>query len=459
MAMFDDIPDQLRTSLPAVEKQTYPVNLLERWEQPGIWWQERVEHRIDPYQKYSTTRVGNFIEGAHRDGTPFRGHNFASQDYLSLASHPDLMKAAVKAIETYGLHSAGSAALMGNTALSVALEQRLSDFLGYDDVVVFPIGWAAGYGSVKTLVKPHDHVVIDILAHACLQEAARDATGNVHVHSHMNVKAVESRLARIRREDETCGILVVTETLFSMDSDFPDVAALQAVCHQHNATLLVDCAHDLGALGATGRGKLEDFDLVGKVDILVGAFSKSFASMGGFVATNNKGFRFGLRGQCGPSTFTNAMSPVQAATILAAIDLVDGEEGKVRRDRLMHNSLRLRAGLEEAGFEVLGKPSAVVPMLIGDVLLARLMTRYAVEFGGIVNLVEHPAVARNACRWRLQVMADHTDEQIDAMVEIAEKAREMAEMHVEWLSANDNRGAGPDVLPAAAEVKIAAAAE
>src|SRR5262249_44648876 len=149
---------------------------------------------------------------------------------------------------------------------------------------------------------------------------------------------------------------------------------------------------------ANGRGKLEDFSMVGKVDILVGAFSKSFASMGGFVASNNKGLRFGLRGQCGPSTFTNAMSPVQAATILASLDIIDGEEGKARREKLMHNSLRLRAGLEEAGFEVLGKPSAVVPMLIGDVLLARLMTRYAVEFGGIVNLVEHPAVARNACR-------------------------------------------------------------
>ena len=457
MTVFDDIPDQLRTSLPAVEKQTYPVNLLERWEQPGIWWQERVQHKIDPYQKYSTTRVGNFVEGAHRDGTPFRGHNFASQDYLSLASHPDLMKAAVKAIETYGLHSAGSAALMGNTALSVALEQRLAAFLGYKDVVVFPIGWAAGYGAVKTLVKPHDHVVIDILAHACLQEAARDATENVHVHSHMNVRAVESRLARIRREDENCGILVVTETLFSMDSDVPDIPALQEACHRYNATLLVDCAHDLGSLGATGRGKLEDFGLVGKVDVLVGAFSKSFASMGGFVAMNNKGFRFGLRGQCGPSTFTNAMSPVQAATVLAALDLVESAEGKARRDRLMRNSLRLRAGLEEAGFEVLGKPSAVVPMLIGDILLARLMTRYAVEFGGIVNLVEHPAVARNACRWRLQVMADHTDAQIDAMVEIAEKAREMAEMHIEWLSANDNRD--PDILPAAAEIRIAAAAE
>jgi len=457
--MFENIPGQLRTSLPAVEKHNYPTDLLARWDESGEWWEKRVQHGLDPYQKYSTSRVGAFIEGAHRDGTAFKGNNFASQDYLSLSSHPKLIEAAKQAIDQYGLHSAGSAALMGNTALSVALERRLEAFLGFEDVVVFPIGWAAGYGAVKTLVKSTDHVVIDILAHACLQEAARDATDNVHLHSHLNLRAVESRLERIRREDQTCGILVVTETLFSMDSDFPDIRAMQDICHRHNATLLVDCAHDLGALGATGRGKLEDFGMLGQVDVLVGAFSKSFASMGGFVATNNKGFRFGLRGQCGPSTFTNAMSPIQAATILGSLDIIEGEEGAARRAKLMHNSLRLRAGLEEAGFEVLGKPSAVVPMLIGDVLLARLMTRYAVELGGIVNLVEHPAVARNACRWRLQVMTDHTDEQIDTMVEIAAKAREMAEMHVEWLSANDNDETAVPEIPLLPIVLPAAAAE
>lgn len=436
--MFENIPGQLRTSLPAVEKYNQPTNLLDRWSESGAWWESRVQHKLDPYQKYSTSRVGNYIEGAHRDGSAFAGHNFASQDYLSLASHPMLMQRAKDAIDQYGLHSAGSAALMGNTALSVELERRLAAFTGYEDVVVFPIGWAAGYGSVKTLVKPTDHVVIDILAHACLQEAARDATENVHVHSHLNVKAIESRLARIRREDEDCGILVVTETLFSMDSDVPNIPEIQEICRRHNATLLVDCAHDLGALGETGRGKLEDFGIIGGVDILVGAFSKSFGSMGGFVASNSRGLRFGLRGQCGPSTFTNAMSPIQAAVVLGSLDIIEGEEGRERRKRLIRNSLRLRAGLEEEGFEVLGKPSAVVPMLIGDVLLARLMTRYAVEMGGIVNLVEHPAVAKNACRWRLQVMADHTEEQIDAMIEIAVKARDMAEAHVEWLSANDN---------------------
>jgi glycine C-acetyltransferase len=324
---------------------------------------------------------------------------------------------------------------MGNTALSMELERRLADFTGYKDAVVFPIGWAAGYGAVKTLVKPTDHVIIDILAHACLQEASKDATPHVHYHSHVSAKAVEQRLERIRREDQECGILVITETLFSMDSDIADIPALREACDKYGATLLVDAAHDLGALGATGRGKLEDFDMVGRPDILIGAFSKSFASTGGFVAFNEKGFRFGLRGQCGPSTFTNAMTQLQASIVLASLDIIQSEEGAERRARMMNNSLRMREGLKSADFDVLGRPSAIVPMLIGDVLLARLMTRYAVEMGAIVNLVEHPAVAKNACRWRLQVMADHTDEQIDRLVEIALASKKKAEEHIAFLEA------------------------
>jgi glycine C-acetyltransferase len=428
--MFDVIPESLRASLPASKENNVITNLVDRWTESGEWWLARGRHRLDPYQKYTTTRVGPRIEGAYHDGTPFRGDNFASQDYLSLSSHPKIISAVKDALDRYGLHSAGSAALMGNTALSVELERRLADLTGFDDAVVFPIGWAAGYGAVKTLVTQNDHVVIDILAHACLQEAARDATPNVHMHAHVNPKAIESRLERIRRDNPAAGILVVTETLFSMDSDIPDVLAIQEACKRHGATLLVDCAHDLGALGSTGRGKLEDFGLLGKVDVLVGAFSKVFASTGGFVAFNNKGFRYALRGRCGPSTFTNAMTIAQAAAVTASLDIVRSDEGAERRARMMANSLRMREGLVAAGFEVLGQPSAIVPMVIGDVLLTRLMTRYAIDMGAIVNLVEHPAVARNACRWRLQVMADHTAEQIDHLVKVAVESKRLAEEHI-----------------------------
>lgn len=402
-------------------------DLLNRWDKVGQWFEARGDVGLDPYQRIVHTGIGTKARGTHRNGVPFSGVNFASQDYLSLSAHPQLVAAACTAAQSMGVHSAGSAALMGNTALSVELERRLADFTGYQHCTVFPIGWAAGYGAVKTLVRKHDHVVIDALAHACLQEAATDATPNVHRVPHLSIAAVERRLERIRRAHQDAGILVVTETLFSMDSDVPDIAGLQALCRRFGATLLVDCAHDLGALGATGRGMLEAQGMVGKVDVLMGSFSKSLASTGGFVASNNSAFKFGLRAACGPSTFTNAMTPLQAAVVSKALDIVSGPEGAERRQKLMSNILRLRGSLAASGFTLLGVPSAIVPTVLGDGAFSRLMTRTAFDHGAIVNLVEHPAVARNGARWRLQVMADHSDEEIDMFCDIAVRARSGSE--------------------------------
>ncbi|TCT04374.1 glycine C-acetyltransferase [Aquabacter spiritensis] len=326
---------------------------------------------------------------------------------------------------------------MGNTSMSVALENRLARYLGYDVCTLFPIGWAAGYGVIKTLIRETDHVVIDVLAHACLQEGANAATANVHRFPHLSTDGVEKRLKRIRESDPKAGILVVTETLFSMDSDVPDIAAVQALCRQYDATLLVDCAHDLGALGENGHGVLGSQDMVGKVDILMGAFSKTFASPGGFVACNDLGLKFALRSSCGPSTFTNAMTPIQAAVIDAALTIIESAEGKGRRFRLLSNATSLRNRLSDAGFKVMGQPSPIVPVALGNASVSRLMTKYAAEMGGIVNLVEFPAVARNACRWRMQVMADHTDEHIRAMTNIAVRAKDHALAHEEELDRFD----------------------
>lgn len=402
------------------------TNLIARWQPINDWFLARGEAGIDPYQKTALGKCGPEIHGAYRTGRAFRGVNFASQDYLSLSGHPDIARAAATAVEHYGAHSAGSAALMGNTSLSTKLERRLAEYLGYADTTLFPIGWAAGYGIIKTLVRETDHVVIDILAHACLQEGARAATAKVSRFPHLSTEAVEKRLKRIRDSDPRAGILVVTETLFSMDSDIPDIAALQALCRRYDATLLVDCAHDLGALGERGLGILGSQGMVGKVDILMGSFSKTFASPGGFVACNDPGLKFALRSSCGPSTFTNAMTPIQAAVIDAALSIVGSQEGDARRARLLANTMQLRDGLAAEGFSVMGQPSAIVPVILGNASISRLMTKYAAEEGGIVNLVEFPAVARNACRWRMQVMADHMENHIRSVIEIAISARARA---------------------------------
>lgn len=198
---------------------------------------------------------------------------------------------------------------------------------------------------------------------------------------------------------------------------------------------MVDVAHDLGCIGPTGRGILELQGMVGRIDLVMGSFSKTFASNGGFVATNNPALKLALRYNCGPLTFTNALSPIQAAVVLEALDIVRSPEGADRRESLMANILELRGSLGGAGFKLLGRPSAIVPVILGDSAASRLTTRYALAAGGIVNLVEHPAVSRNTCRWRLQVMADHKPRDIERFVRIAVDARKEAHAHLAFLSA------------------------
>ncbi len=401
-------------------------DLLARWDGFQDWSDDRLRQGVDPYWKHGAGRVAPEAAMTDRGGTWFEGINLASQDYLSLASHPAIIEAAARTAAEWGVHSAGSIALMGGTALSAALEKRLAGFLGLADCTLFPTGWAAGYGVIRALVRPGDHVVMDALSHACLQEGARNATGHVSLFPHVSSEGVARRLARIRAEAPEAGILVVTEGVFSMDSDTPDLAALQALCRAHGATLLVDVAHDLGALGAGGGGALEEQGMIGLADIVMGSFSKSFASNGGFVASNSRSLKQTLRLFAGPLLFSNAMSPIQTAVVDTALGIVDGAEGAERRERLMANVLRLRGRLESLGFRMLGRPSAIVPVLVGDAALSRLATRHALENGALVNLVEYPAVARNASRWRLQVMADHAPEQLDRFADILANARDWA---------------------------------
>lgn len=398
-------------------------DLFRRWLPVAQWFDDRCALGLDPYQKASTGKILSTVSGSFRDGSCFSGVNFASQDYLSLSSHARILRALNAAAEQFGAHSAGSSILMGGCEMSLRLERALEAFLGYREVTLFPTGWTAGYGIVKMLAQPGDHIVIDFLAHACLQEGASCSGATVHRFPHLSNSAVQKHLARIRSAQPDAGILVVTETLFSMDSDSPGIAELQAICTAHGATLLVDCAHDLGCMGETGRGILEIQGMVGEVDVLMGSFSKTFASIGGFVATQHPGMRTAIRACCGPQTFTNAMTPVQAAVVLEALSIVAGTEGLERRERLAENVAYLRTRLLENGFASPGEPSAIVPVVVGDSATARLMTRHMIQNGAIVNLVEYPAVARSKSFWRVQVMADHKREHINAFVECAIEAR------------------------------------
>ena len=365
-----------------------------------------------------STEQGAFSRCSARtdEGQLFEGVNFASQDYLSLNSHPAVLEAAIEAMREYGVHSAGSPALVGNTSLSIALEKKIGDFLGYDHVALFPTGWAAGFGVIKGLVRPNDYIVMDALSHACLQEGAQAATRNIHLFRHNQIEGAREKLAKIRSTDTENGILIVTESLFSMDSDTPDFRALQELADEYGATLLVDVAHDLGNLGPTGRGLLEVQDMVGKVDVVMGSFSKTFASNGGFVAARGRSVKEYMRYFSSPNTFSNALSPASAAIVGKAFDIVDSAEGDQLRSQLMTNIKMLRSLLTGCGLEVYGDPSAITCVKMGTEALARLVSRRLPSMGMLANLVEFPAVPKGQARFRLQVMANHsTHDIVDAV--------------------------------------------
>lgn len=405
-------------------------NLLQRGDNFFAWQNNRRVQDLWPFSRSTQAGPGTVCDGADDRGNAIHGINFASQDYLSLSAHPAMHDVAIETIRSHGVHSAGSSALVGNTNLSVALERRIAEYLGVEEAILYPTGWAAGYGIIKGLVRSSDHIVMDQLSHVCLQEGANAATDKIYQFRHLDVDHCRRKLAGIRAKDTENGILVVTEGLFSMDSDTPDIAALQELCHEYGATLVVDVAHDFGALG-DGRGHIGLQNMIGKVDLVMGSFSKTFGSNGGFVACRSRALKEYLRFYSPSATFSNALSPMQAAVVLKALDIVGSAEGDVLRAKLMHNVGLLRSELTRHGLSYYGDPSAIVAVKMGTEALARLASRRLPELGLLSNLVEYPAVPKGAARFRMQVMAGHTEENIRGAVKIMRRAVDMAQAELD----------------------------
>lgn len=414
-------------------------HLLARTRPLGEWVARREQFRTWPYSRTlkqapeSQTCLGS-------QGNAVAGINFGSQDYLGLSSHPALLAAAASALEEFGLHAASSPMLQGNTALSKKLEAGLAEMLGMEQVLLFPTGWSAGFGAITGLVRPNDHVLLDQLSHACLMQGARAATTNCSLFRHNQASDLRRRLEKIRAKDSKNAILVVTEGLFSMDSDSPDLAAYQQACREHEAVLMVDVAHDLGASGPGGTGQVGLQGMLGQVDLVMGSFSKTFASNGGFVASHDPSVKRFLGIYGGPHIFSNALSPLQAAVALGALEIVRGPEGDALRSRARTNSLGLRAGFAERGHTCLGEPSNVVPVVAGDETTARWTARLLEDNGLLANLVEYPAVSRGKARFRFQVMASHTHRQIEEAVEIFHRSVTEAHEKVEEPAPSPRRG-------------------
>jgi 7-keto-8-aminopelargonate synthetase-like enzyme len=415
-------------------------DLLKRTERFYEFIQSRAEHGFWPYARALETAAGPHATFSDVTATRREGINFASQDYLGLGRHPRIVEAGIAALKEFGPHSAGSAVLSGNTRLSLALEAALSGLLGMEHVTLYPTGWAAGYGAIAAFVRPRDFIVMDYLCHACLQQGAAAATAQINHFIHNDAENLKDRLKSIRAKDTRNGIMVITEGLFSLESDSPDLAALQSACREFGATLLVDVANDLGAMGPGGGGTLAAQGLAGKADLVMGTFAKVFASNGGFLASHSPAVKQFAKYYGNPHMYSNALSPVQASVAGEAIGIVRSPEGDELRQRLTASVSALREGFMAEGITCPGSPSPIVLLPFGDDRLARLASRRVASSGVFVDLVEYPAVPIEQARLRMQVMATHEADHLKEGVRRIMEARRLAEADLKFW-----RPAGPAI--------------
>ena len=402
-------------------------DIVARCEPLAHWVDRTSSEGLFPFLRHHEHAPDVVAEVMGFGGQRYAGINLASQDYLGLSKHPAVRRAAAEACFSHGTHSAGSEPMGGGFADARHLEREIGAFVDHQHVVLFPTGWGAGYGAIKALIRPADHVVIDALAHDCLQQGAHASTPHVSRFAHNNVSSLSRRLERIRRTDGDSAILVVTESLFSMDSDHPDFRAVIGACRAFDARLLVDVAHDLGAVGPAGRGVLAQQGVLADVDVVMGSFSKTFACLGGFVATHSKAASYYVRAFSGTYTFSNYLIPAQVAAIRAALAVVASTEGDARRQATLERARVLRAELLAGGLTTIGCPSPIVMAQIGSEAEARLAYRTCLERGVIVNSIEYPACQRGTARFRMQVSPDHPVESLrSAAAVIADAARSAA---------------------------------
>jgi 8-amino-7-oxononanoate synthase len=334
-----------------------------------------------------------------------------SNNYLGLTHHPDVLAAAKAALDRYGSGCTGSRLLNGTLDLHERLEAALAEFFGKEACLVFSTGYQANLGVVSGLVGRGDIVLLDKLDHASIVDGAKLAYGETERFAHGNLAELERRL---QRASATAGKMIIVDGVYSMDGDIADVPGLLKISQRHGAVLVIDDAHAVGVLGPKGDGTAAHFGLLDEAELIVGTFSKSLASIGGFVVGPEPVITY-LRYNARPLVFTAALPPSNTAGVLAALDVMQREPE--RRERLWHNTRRVQDGLRAMGFDIGPTETPIIPFLIGEFDKTLLFWRKLFDAGVFTNPVVPPALPPSSCRLRTSVMATHTDDQIDYALE------------------------------------------
>ncbi len=334
-----------------------------------------------------------------------------SNNYLGLTVDERVRQAAANASLTDGPSLTGSRLLNGSTKSHRAFEQKLADFLQREDALVFATGYQANIGLLSALMTPETTLLVDERCHASIYDGAFVGRCNIAPFQHNHMADLEQKLQQIARRSPT---MVMVDGVYSMEGDLADLPAIRQLCHTYHVPLAVDDAHGLGTLGATGRGIEEHFNRQGAADILTGTFSKSLASIGGWVAAGAKVIDY-IRFHGRSMIFSAAIAPPALAAASAALDVLLAESWRVQR--LNENADYWRTGLKELGFNTGSSETAIVPVIIGDDLQCARMGQALLEAGVYVNTAAHPAVPRDMALLRTSVMATHRRQHLDHALE------------------------------------------
>ncbi len=338
-----------------------------------------------------------------------------SNNYMGLTHDPRVLEAARDALNKFGSGNTGSRFLNGNLDLHEQLEDELADFTGMEAALVFSTGYQTNLGTLGALIGRADTVYIDKLDHASLQDGVRLGLGRTRRFNHNDFATLRRML---EAETPSRGKLIAVDGVYSMEGDIADLPTLVELRREYGAAILVDDAHAVGVLGETGAGTAEHWGLTDEVDLILGTFSKSFASIGGFVAGRADVIDY-LQHNARALMFSASMPPASAATVLKALEIIRDEPE--RREQLWKNTYRMMEGFKSIGFDIGPTETPIVPILIGPMEKTFVFWRALFEAGVFSNPVVPPAVPEGSCRLRTSYMATHTDDDLDFVLEQVER--------------------------------------
>ncbi len=335
-----------------------------------------------------------------------------SNNYLGLTQDPRIKEAAIDALNVFGSGCTGSRFLNGNLTLHELLEDKLAKFVKKEAALVFSTGFQTNLGAISTLVGKNDLIFADRTNHASIVDGCRLSFGKTIKFKH-NDMADLAKIMELHKNPET-GKLIVTDGLFSMEGDIINLPEVAKIARKYDARIMIDDAHSLGVLGKHGRGTGEHFNLENEVDLIVGTFSKSFASLGGFAAGDSDVISY-IKHNARSLIFSASMPPSAVATVIKAIEILENEPERI--ERLWHNARKMKHSYNEMGFNTGKSESPIIPIIIGDDMKTFEFWKLLFENGIFTNPVISPAVEPGHSLLRTSYMATHTDEELDQVLD------------------------------------------